>query len=58
MESMINIPGMSGVVAAVIRSGADTQVILKKIYQETKRTANGVEANGKGGTGQPVLQKT
>ena len=57
MEAMINIPGMAGVVAAVIKSGADTQVILKKIYQETKRTADGVEANSSNRP-QPQLQRS
>lgn len=47
MESLITIPGMAGVVAAVVKSGADTQVILKKIYQETKRSADALE-NTKG----------
>jgi hypothetical protein len=42
LETMINIPGMAGVVAAIVKTGADQQVILKKIYQESKRTADNI----------------
>jgi hypothetical protein len=52
MQAMINIPGMAGVVAAVVSEGAKTQVILKKIREDTAATAEntkglkGVQAKG------------
>jgi len=57
MKAMINIPGIAGVVAAVVKSGADTQVILRKIREDTSKIADSMTpvAGGNGGNNQPVL---
>jgi ribosomal protein S9 len=51
LQAMLSIPGIAGVVAAVVSEGAKTRQILDKIRDNTEKVANAVGEKG----GKPVL---
>lgn len=57
LEAALNVPGMGGVIAAVVSTGHQTNKILSKIYDETKRTADYLSRNDGGNAppGAPIL---
>ena len=50
-ETALNIPGLGGVIAAIVADGHQTRVLLSKIREDTRAIAQSDMINGRGGAG-------